>query len=42
MKLTQIHSVQIPNTDDIFPKIKKIQKSLRKSRNSLANLIRKG
>ena len=42
MELTEIDSVQTPNIDDIFPKIEKVQKSLRKSRNSLANLIRKG
>lgn len=42
MELTEIDNVQTPNIDDIFPKIEKVQESLRKSRNSLANLIRKG
>lgn len=42
MELTEIDSTQTPNIDDIFPKIQKVQESLRKSRNSLANLIRKG
>lgn len=42
MELTEIDNVQTPNVDDIFPKIEKVQESLRKSRNSLANLIRKG
>lgn len=41
MELTEIDSTQTPNIDDIFPKIQKVQESLRKSRNSLANLIRK-
>ena len=42
MELTEIDNVQTSNIDDIFPKIEKVQESLRKSRNSLANLIRKG
>lgn len=42
MELTEIDSVQTSNIDDIFPKIEKVQKSLRKSRSSLANLIKKG
>lgn len=42
MELTEIDSEQTSNIDDIFPKIEKVQKSLRKSRSSLANLIKKG
>jgi len=42
LELTEIDTVQTPDINDIFPKIQKVQNSLRKSRNSLAELIRKG
>ena len=42
LELTKIDTMQTPDINDIFPKIQKVQNSLRKSRNSLAELIRKG
>ena len=40
--LTEIDPDTGSTIEDVYPKIEEVQNNLRKSRNSLANLIRKG